>query len=463
MNETTAPSSDEAAPAPTWDPSAVKILCVDDEPNVLSALRRMFTLEGCTISVADSGAAALQALAGEPFDVIISDMQMPEMNGAQLLQQVRQQWPHTMRILLTGTADLANAVAAINEGEIYRYIAKPWNDEELLGVVKGAVAFASLAQERDRLFELTQEQNKALEDMVETLEEKVQARTASLRQAYMASIKAFSGLLGLRSAKLLEHSTRVASTAMKMAKRAGLDDAMAQDIFIAGLLHDLGKIGMSDRVLNTFIDNLPQSDFVLLESHAGMGATCLKGLEGMDAVSQMIRSHHENFDGSGYPDRLAGEAIPVGARFLAVIEVYEELMSGDYDGKPASHATAMRTIIKNRGGLFCPQAVDLLVQVLGAPPAPSAAQSAAPMPPASVKPETGFGKDVSAKLSYRHLVETIRKFSHARIEDLRGQPNGFLWIHVEQGHGQGNPDLVIWLKGHGFVWAAAQSAWHYPF
>ena len=463
MNETTAPSSDEAAPAPTWDPSAVKILCVDDEPNVLSALRRMFTLEGCTISVADSGAAALQALADERFDVIISDMQMPEMNGAQLLQQVRQQWPHTMRILLTGTADLANAVAAINEGEIYRYIAKPWNDEELLGVVKGAVAFASLAQERDRLFALTQDQNKALEEMVETLEEKVQARTASLRQAYMASIKAFSGLLGLRNPKLLEHSTRVASTAMKMAKRAGLDDAMAQDIFIAGLLHDLGKIGLSDRVLNTFIDNLPQSDFVLFESHAAMGATCLKGLEGMDAVSQMIRAHHENFDGSGYPDRLSGEAIPVGARYLAVVEVYEELMSGDYDGKPASHAMAMRSISKNRGTLFCPQAVDLLVQVLGGVPASPEPRPTAPTPAPTVKPEATAGNDVSAKLSYRHLVETIRKFSHARIEDLRGQPNGFLWIHVEQGHGQGNPDLVIWLKGHGFVWASAQSAWHFPF
>ena len=430
MNDTPPLSAEEAsAPAP-WDPSAVKILCVDDEPNVLSALRRMFTLEGCTISVADSGAAALQALADERFDVIISDMQMPEMNGAQLLQQVRQQWPHTMRIMLTG---------------------------------KGAVAFASLAQERDRLFALTQDQNKALEEMVETLEEKVQARTASLRQAYMASIKAFSGLLGLRSAKLLEHSTRVASTAMKMAKRAGLDDALAQDIFIAGLLHDLGKIGLSDRVLNTFIDNLPQSDFVLFESHAAMGATCLKGLEGMDAVSQMIRAHHENFDGSGYPDRVSGEAIPVGARYLAVVEVYEELMSGDYDGKPASHAMAMRSISKNRGTLFCPQAVDLLVQVLGGVPASPEPRPTASTPAPTVKPEATAGNDVSAKLSYRHLVETIRKFSHARIEDLRGQPNGFLWIHVEQGHGQGNPDLVIWLKGHGFVWASAQSAWHFPF
>ena len=148
MTETTAPSSDATTPLQTWDPSTVKILCVDDEPNVLSALRRMFSLEGCEISTADSGAAALEQLAGQNFDVIISDMQMPEMNGAQLLQQVRQQWPDTMRLLLTGTADLANAVAAINQGEIYRYISKPWNDDELLGVVKSAVELASLAQER---------------------------------------------------------------------------------------------------------------------------------------------------------------------------------------------------------------------------------------------------------------------------------------------------------------------------
>ena len=450
---TSTPTPDADTPAPAWDPSQVKILCVDDEPNVLSALRRMFSLEGCEISTADSDAAALEQLAAQNFDVIISDMQMPSMNGAQLLQQVRQQWPQTMRILLTGTADLANAVAAINDGEIYRYIAKPWNDDELLGVVKSAVELASLAKERERLTALIQEQNKALE-------EKVQVRTASLRQAYTASIKAFSGLLGLRSAKMLDHSKRVASTAMKMAQLAGLDHAMAQDVFIAGLLHDLGKIGLSDRVLNTYIDNLPQSDFVLLESHAAMGATCLKGLEGMDAVSQMIRSHHENFDGSGYPDRLSGDAIPVGARYLAVIEVYGELMSGDYDGKPCTHATAMRTIISNRGTLFCPQAVDLLVKVLGGVPAAPMSHPAAP--PTTAKPAAAAGNDVSAKLSYRHLVETIRKFSHARIEDLRSQPNGFLWVHVQREYGQGNPDLVIWLKGHGFVWAAAQAAWYFP-
>jgi hypothetical protein len=120
----------------------------------------------------------------------------------------------------------------------------------------------------------------------------------------------------------------------------------------------------------------------------------------------------------------------------------------------------MRTIIKNRGTLFCPQAVDLLVKVLGGVPASPEPRHTAPAPAA--KPETAAGNDVSAKLSYRHLVETIRKFSQARIEDLRSQPNGFLWVHVEREHGPGNPDLVIWLKGHGFIWAPAQAAWYFP-
>ena len=102
------------------------------------------------------------------------------------------------------------------------------------------------------------------------------------------------------------------------------------------------------------------------------------------------------------------------------------------------------------------------MRVLGVPPAASPPQTTAPTPPSSVKPEAALSKDVSANLSYRHLVETMRKFSHARIEDLRHQPNGFLWIHIQREHGNGNPDLVIWLKGHGFIWEAPKSAWYFP-
>jgi DNA-binding NtrC family response regulator len=160
------------------DMSRFKILCVDDEPNILSALRRMFMLAGFVVEEATSGAQALQKLEQNEFHLVLSDMQMPEMNGAELLAQVRQRWPKVMRLMLTGTSDLKTAISAINEGEIYRYLTKPWNDEEVVSTIKSALERCALVHERDQLLELTKQQNLSLADMVNTLEEKVKERTA---------------------------------------------------------------------------------------------------------------------------------------------------------------------------------------------------------------------------------------------------------------------------------------------
>jgi DNA-binding NtrC family response regulator len=122
-----------------FDPAKFSILCVDDEPNILSSLRRMFMLAGFVVEVAESGAQALQKLEQKEFHLVLSDMQMPEMNGTDFLIQVRKRWPKVMRLLLTGAADLKDAISAINEGEIYRYLTKPWNDEEVVSIVKAAL------------------------------------------------------------------------------------------------------------------------------------------------------------------------------------------------------------------------------------------------------------------------------------------------------------------------------------
>ena len=166
------------------DMSRFKILCVDDEPNILSALRRMFMLAGFVVEEATSGAQALQKLEQNEFHLVLSDMQMPEMNGAELLAQVRQRWPKVMRLMLTGTSDLKTAISAINEGEIYRYLTKPWNDEEVVSTIKSALERYALVHERDQLLELTKQQNLSLADMVNTLEEKVKERTAELSNSY---------------------------------------------------------------------------------------------------------------------------------------------------------------------------------------------------------------------------------------------------------------------------------------
>ena len=348
----------------SFDASQYKVLCVDDEPNILSSLRRMLSLEGFQVSTADSGAAALAHMAKEPADVVISDLQMPQMNGAELLAQIHQQWPRTMRLMLTGASDMTAAVEAINKGEIYRYVAKPWNDEELISTIQSALAFANLANEHDRLEALTQAQKESLNEMVDTLESRVQERTADLRQAYIASIKGFSNLLELRRAELLPHSRRVANLSMKMAKIAGLSENDCQHVFIAGLLHDIGKIGLSDRVLDTKFIELPLADAKVYRTHPVMGQACLSSLDDMKDVAAIIRSHHEYYNGTGFPDELEGEAIPVGARIVAIVEAFEELMSGDYAKSPSSPADAVRVILSNKGKLFCPAMCDVFVKAL---------------------------------------------------------------------------------------------------
>jgi putative nucleotidyltransferase with HDIG domain len=348
----------------TFDASQYKVLCVDDEPNILSALRRMLSLEGFQVFTAESGAQALDMLTKEPVNVIISDMQMPQMNGAQLLEKVRQQWPQTMRLLLTGASDVSGAIDAINQGAIYRYTAKPWNDEELLGTLKSAIAFGTLASEHERLEALTVAQKDSLNEMVDTLESRVQERTQDLRAAYVASIKAFSNLLALRRPDLLPHSRRVAKLSMKMAKLAGLSDDECQSVYIAGLLHDIGKIGLSDRVLNTKFIELPLADAKVYRAHTTMGEATLNTLDDMKGVAAIIRSHHEYFNGTGFPDALSGNDIPIGARIVAIVEAYEELQSGDYAKSESSPADAVRVVLSNKGKLFCPKMTDVFVKAL---------------------------------------------------------------------------------------------------
>ncbi|HSV53646.1 MAG TPA: response regulator, partial [Burkholderiaceae bacterium] len=135
------------------------VLCVDDEPNIVSALRRLFRSSGYRVVTATSGAEALTLLEGEPVDLIFSDMRMPGMDGAQLLEQVRARWPGTARVLLTGYADMRSTISAINTGEVYRYITKPWNDEEILATARQVFERKALQAEKSRLEALTHAQN----------------------------------------------------------------------------------------------------------------------------------------------------------------------------------------------------------------------------------------------------------------------------------------------------------------
>lgn len=358
--------------APAVGPAAAwTLLYVDDEPNIVSALKRVFRTTGWRVLTASGGAQALELMQTEPVDVVLSDMRMPGMDGAALLEQVRARWPDTTRMLLTGYADTASTVAAINRGHVYRYITKPWNDEELVGIVRAAFELQALAREKRRLEALTEAQNAELKALNATLEERVETRTRELsdahlklKKSYLTSITVFSNLIEMRGGQAMGHARRVADLARRTARAMDLPDAAQQEVFIAGLLHDIGHIGLPDTLLARPVPRLSADEQSHYRKHAAMGEQALMALEDMRPVAALIRSHHERHDGRGFPDALAGDAIALGARILAVCDSYDELACGHL-GSNGLDAEKVRFMIGHgRGTIYHPEVVDVFLQVV---------------------------------------------------------------------------------------------------
>lgn len=357
---------------------ALTVLFVDDESSILSALRRLFRPEGYRILTAEGGAAGLALLEQEKVDLVVSDMRMPEMDGATFLRKVRDRWPDSVRILLTGYADMASTVAAINEGEIYRYVAKPWDDQQMLSTVRDALERQRLRKENTRLTELTRIQNEELRELNSNLEKKVSERTAELRQAlafveqahaelkksFLTSVQVFAGVIELRHAPgggaLSGHGRRVAELARHLAKRLEASEGEAQNIMLAALLHDIGKIGLSDELLVKPFNTLTAEQRATVMKHPVIGQNILTGIEKLKDVALIVRHHHENYDGSGFPDRLNGVAIPLGSRILAVANDYDALQIGTLAQRPLKANEALDYIIDNRGRRYDPAVVDCL-------------------------------------------------------------------------------------------------------
>lgn len=354
------------------------LLFVDDEPSILSSLRRLFRPAGYRILIAESGALGLEVLEREQVDLVISDMRMPEMDGARFLEIVRGRWPRVIRILLTGYADISSTVEAINRGEIYRYISKPWNDSDIQLVVREALDHQRLQSENARLVALTHRQNEELRELNAGLEQKVAARTAELSQTaafldnahkelkrnFTASVRVFSGLVEMRGRTLAGHSRRVAELARGIIGRFGPKEADIQNLVFAALLHDIGKLGWPDRLLEKPYNSLDADERAEVERHPAKGEMALMEIDQLKGAAQLIRHHHELYDGSGYPDRLAGLAIPLGSRILAVANDFDALQLGTLVGKSLSRAEAHAYIIANRGKRYDPEVVDGLGAVL---------------------------------------------------------------------------------------------------
>ncbi|MGQ0711474.1 MAG: HD domain-containing phosphohydrolase [Rhodoferax sp.] len=354
------------------------ILLVDDEANILTALKRVFRTLDCVVHTADSGRAGLQVLAHEKIDLVISDMRMPHMSGAEFLHQVRRHDPSIVRVLLTGHSDMDETIAAINRGEIFRYLSKPWDEREVLLVVKQALENRRLLDDKRRLEELVQAQNLQLREWNASLEKKVHARTgelhqtmqlleaahAELKKSFVTSIKVFSNLIDMREGSMAGHARRVADLSRSIAVQMGIPDSEVQDIFIAGLLHDIGKFGLPDSVLRKPYATLSFEERKEVNKHPIKGQAVLMDLDQLAEVGLIIRHHHERFDGQGYPDGLSGLSLPLGARILAVANDYDALLAGLMQLRKFTKEGALQEIQQNAGKRYDPTVVRILTRLL---------------------------------------------------------------------------------------------------
>ncbi|HSI49021.1 MAG TPA: HD domain-containing phosphohydrolase [Ideonella sp.] len=363
------------------DAPPVTLMLVDDEASVLSALRRLFRTQGYRILQATSGADGLALLQQETVDLVISDMRMPEMDGAQFLERVRSQSPGTVRILLTGYADISATIAAINCGEIHRYIAKPWDDQDLLLVVREALTRRDLEQQNTRLLALTQSQNQALAELNQGLEARVKSRTAEieqinamlnkayeeLNQNFMVAVTVFSGLMEMRQDGIAGHSRRVASLARRTAVALKLDERSQQDIYLAALLHDIGKIGFPDKMLGKPVSTYSPDEMTRYRKHPREGEAALMPLAQLQTVGRIVRQHHERLDGNGFPDGLAGDEILIGARIVSAASDYDGMVHGGLAEKCFSPDSALRALANGAGTRYDPRVVAALELALQTP------------------------------------------------------------------------------------------------
>ncbi|MDP2006840.1 MAG: response regulator [Rubrivivax sp.] len=362
--------------------SPVNILTVDDEPSILSALRRLFHPEGWRVLQAGSGADGLLLLETETVDLVISDMRMPEMDGATFLEQVRLRWPEPQRVLLTGYADIGSTVAAVNRGEIHRYIAKPWDDTDLLLVVREQLDRRRLERQNRQLTAQVQRQNEQLREANAELDRRVQARTAEIEQVnamlgsaygeleqnFLLSLDVFAGLVELRERGAAGYAREVARLARRVAQHMQLSQSEVRDVFQAGMLHEVGKIALPDRLLRKPVSTMAADERALYYRHALAGQAALMPLAALHRAARLIRAQHERIDGQGGPDGLAGNELPVGAQIVSICIEFQGLVTGRLSERAQSPAAAAAIVTARAGSHYSVAVTQAFMLVLGVQP-----------------------------------------------------------------------------------------------
>lgn len=344
------------------------VLFVDDEPNILRAIKRaLFTMD-ITLLLADSGAKALELMSQNEVHVVISDMKMPQMSGAELLEQVAINYPETFRVVLTGYADIESTIKAVNQGKIHRYLQKPWDNQELIAVVEEGLERVKLKTENLRLQKLTRLQNKKLRDVNASLEQVVQKRTRQIKAALnkiekhnIAMEQVLFNVISINPNIDGKFAIEVSELASKIARIARFEKDEIKNVRYAGLICELGLLGLETEDFKAPFSKLKYQQQQNYLSQTKQAALILAPAHELNQVSDIIEFQFEHYNGSGLYNKVAKE-IPAGARILAIARDYWRHVTGRMSGIEMSPRDAKLEMKKHRNTRYDGEFLDLLLE-----------------------------------------------------------------------------------------------------
>jgi len=307
------------------------VLFVENSPDIMNSIEGLFIDRDLKILRASRADEAFDLLKKEDIAVIISDNQMPGMKGIELLGKVRDISPDTLRILMTEYADLADAVEAVNKGEIFRFITKPWNNNTLVRTVQKAVERCQIVR--------------------------------SLKDHDEAGMLSIAQTIELKDHYTQGHCERVAYYARIIAAAQGLSEEAKRDLTYGCWLHDCGKIDMPEYILNRK-GPLDPEEFEIMKKHPVWGADVARQALMPDTVVGIILHHHERYNGTGYPAGIKGADIPLEARIATVADVYDALTTDRPYRERYSREKVLSAMLSMKGSIFDPEIVDILLSKL---------------------------------------------------------------------------------------------------
>ena len=329
-----------------------KILITDDEKDIRELLRDYLEGEGYECHLAANAFEALEIFkAADNFDVIMSDIRMPGKTGLDLLDDIKRLDQDVMVIMISAVKDIESAIAAMSKGA-YDYVSKPFKLNEVSFV-------ANKALEKRRLVQENKEYQKRLEKMVEERTIELKQALVELDKTYNFTLRAMVTALDTRDTETQGHSLRVVRFTLKLSELMGISDKDTLKIYEYGaLLHDIGKIGIPDAILRK-PEKLSPEEWGIMKNHPTIGYNVLRRIKFLEPASQIVLHHHEAFNGHGYPDNLAGENIPLGARIFNIADAIDAMTSDRPYQKALSFEAAAGELMRFSGKQFDPEIITI--------------------------------------------------------------------------------------------------------